>query len=81
MLKSPYYSTKQSSKPYIFSFLCSEDSLRSPKRLERRLAQKFGGYFCIKEEGASKRKRGLYTRCPPNNEGVRGIFVLSSKEL
>ena len=81
MLKSPYYSTKQSSKPYSFSFLCSEDSLRSPKRLERRLAQKVGGFFLSNKRASANRKSGLYTRCPPNNEGVRGIFVLSSKEL
>jgi hypothetical protein len=51
--------------------------------LEGRLAQYFGGFFHqIKVHPAAKyRNKGFYKGRLPKNEEVRGIFILSSKEL
>jgi hypothetical protein len=59
-------------EPYILFFLGSPGN---------QLAQTLAEFFNPKERAPPNRKKDFHSSCPPKNEGIRGIFVKSSKEL
>ncbi len=82
MLLLPTFSTKRSLKnagtvhfmfggQFGISQTGSEDGLRSF----------VADLFLSNKTASANRKRGFYTSCLPNNEGIIWFFVLSSKEL